>query len=164
MFTLRSAFQWWIDTKYFCDKLTNSLFEVRKLKMVVCAAKLKKVCKYNTRTRGWRPESKNAESCERICRYGFLLFASYRHHLKIGTNLVYRNWDFIENRVPMLPVLTKNEKICAKVKTECGYFFAFQSYKNRCTKRISRLNDLRWRHTINHDNCSMPRADSWPTL
>jgi len=91
--------------------------------MVVCAVKLKKVCKYITRTRGRRPESKNAESCERICRYGFLLFASYRHHLKIGTNLVYTNWDFIDNHVLMLPVVTKYEKICEKIKHRVWVLF-----------------------------------------
>jgi len=55
------------DTKKFCGKVINRLFVVRKLGMVVCEVKFWNITYFQiiiTRTKGWRPESKDTKSYE----------------------------------------------------------------------------------------------------
>jgi len=149
MFTLCSVFQWWIGAKYFCDEWRNSLFEVRKLTMVVWAVNFKKYAKVlltqEVGARSLRIQSL-VETC-RDCFPGFYKKA-----------VLFENWHqsclykLRFHREPCFEA-TGTDKIWKYLRKDVwpsmGAFSHF-TLKNRCTKRISRLNDLQWRHTLNN--------------
>ena len=136
--TAHASLRLWLNAR--SETLMNCLFAARKLTMVTCAGTLKNVMLFKidyTRTRSWRAESKDTESCKRVWRERFFCFYKlpaliqnrYQSCLRKLRSASYRTMYLLE------PLVLTRLKISPNITVSVGAFSHFNLFRN-CVRRV----------------------------